>query len=121
VLRGVRVGTHAPPSKRTVAELFELDLNLQLDNGLLRATTAEQYRRQFKLHAGPAFGRLRAQDLRAEHLDRLFGNMRTKGLAASTARQLYNMLSGVFRRAVKRGDVETNPCKRATPPSSQVE
>jgi integrase len=118
--RAISKGTFAP-SRLTVAELFERDLELQLENGWLRATTAEQYRRQFGLHAAPAFGHVRAQDLRADHLDRLFGDMRKKGLASSTVRQTANMLSGVFKRAVKRGDLAENPCKRATPPASEVE
>jgi integrase len=120
VIRDVRAGTHAPSKKMTVAELFEADLDTQVANGWLRDTTAEQYRRQFRLHVGSAFGNLRAQGLRASHLDALYGNLRAKGLAPSTARQIHNMMSGVFSRALKRGDVAENVCKRATPPAAQV-
>jgi hypothetical protein len=111
--RSITKGMYTP-SRTTVAELFELDMELQLANGWLRSTTAEQYRRQFKLHVGPACGHMRAENLRSNHLDRLYGDMRKKGLASSTIRQTANMLSGVFKRAVKRGDLAENPCKRAT-------
>ena len=103
----------------TVAELFDRDLEIQLKSGWLRPSTAEQYRRQFATHVSPAFGRVRAQ-LRASRLDALYADMLDRGLAAPTVRQLHNALSGVFRRALKRGDLAVNPCQRATPPKDET-
>jgi integrase len=116
VKRALSTGEHAPPSRETVAELFDRDLEIQLANGWLRPSTGEQYRRQFATHVAPAFGHVRAQELRPSRLDALYGDMRAADLAPSTVRQCHNMLSGVFRRAVKRGELAMNPCQRATPP-----
>src|SRR5262249_21130194 len=46
---------------------------------------------------------------------------RGPGLAASTVRLVHSMLSAAFGRAVKRSDLATNPCSRATPPGPSTD
>jgi integrase len=131
VARAVADGAHAPPSKVTVAELLEEDFRTQANLGLLRPSTIDGYRRLLDAHVRPAIGGIRAQELRASHLDTLYGSLlaggrrqatgkRGKGLSPATVRLVHSMLSGAFSRASKRGDVAANPCQRATPPASQT-
>src|SRR5262245_8062896 len=82
--------------------------------------------------ASTTVGRMRAQDIRAVHLGRLYGDLLAdgrrqaidehgSGLAASTVRLVHSMLSAAFSRAVKRGDLASNPCSRATPPGASTD
>jgi integrase len=130
-LHAVNKGTYAAPKKHTVAELVRADLDTQVSLGRMRASTAAGYLTLFDRNVAPAIGNVRAQDLRAGHLDALYGSLLTggrrqatghrgEGLSPTTVHLVHSMLSGVFNRAVKRGDLATNPCARATPPSSQT-
>jgi integrase len=129
VARDVADGTHAAPSRVTVAELFEADCDTQVALGRWKPSTAYTNRRLFDRYVKPRLGGVRAQELRSGDLDRLYGDMlaagrrhargrRGSGLSAGTVATVHAMLSGVFTRAVKRGDVAVNPCRRASPPAA---
>jgi integrase len=120
VRRAVRGGTFTPPSKLTVAELVEVDIETQLKLGKEKASSADTYRQALKRHIKPTIRNLRAQDLRASQLDALYGDLSAKGLSPATVNQVHTTLSGPFSRAVKRGDVAENPCRRASPPEKQT-
>jgi integrase len=131
VVRDVRAGTHAPSKATTLAELVETDFATQQKLGTMRATTAEGYLVLFNRDVRPTLGNLRAQDLRAHHLNALYANLldggrrqaagrRGEGLSPTTVHLVHSMLSGVFNRAVKSGAVAVNPCARAAPPSAQI-
>jgi integrase len=131
VARSVRDGTHATPNRMTVAELLEADFDTQVGLNEMRASTADMYRRFLDWLVRPALGGVRAQDLRAGHLNRLYGDLLTegrrqatdsrgKGLSHATVRSVHTMLSGAFGRAVKSGEMATNPCQRAKPPKPQT-
>jgi hypothetical protein len=79
VARSVADGTHAPPSKLTVNELFETDLDTQTKLGRMKSSTAYTYRRLFDRYVKPRLGAVRAQDLRASDLDALYGDLLTGG------------------------------------------
>jgi len=100
-------------------------------DGKMRPATAEMYRRLFARYIREPLGGMLAQELRASHLDRLYGDMladgrrqarsrRGAGLMPGTVATTHAMLSGMFNRAMKRGDVPSNPCKRAFPPTAQA-
>lgn len=72
----------------------------------------------------PEIGNLKLQDLRPDHLNRLYAkfaepgqNMRTGGgLAAKTIVEHHRVISTVLAQAVKEGLVTSNAAERATPP-----
>jgi integrase len=95
----------------------------------MRPSTAELYRRLTDRHVRDGIGRLRAQDLRASHLDSFYGDLLTggrrratgehgEGLLPGTVALVHKMLSGAFTRAAKCGDVASNPCRLASSPSA---
>jgi hypothetical protein len=112
------------PTRVTVAELLETDNETQLALGDTQASTADTYRRHNETHVKPTIGNLRAADLTARDLNRLYADMRTGGrrpaVSAATVQLLHAMGSGAYTRAVKRGDLTDNPFKRATPPASDT-
>lgn len=131
VARSVADGVHAAPSKATVTELFELDRTTQVQLGKWKPGTAYTNQRHFDRHVAPRIGAMRAQEVRASDLNRLYGDMLTDGRARARSRRgsglgpgtvaaVHALLSGVFTRAVKRGDVASNPCQRATPPAAHA-
>jgi integrase len=130
-LRACQDGTNAAPSRTTVAELFEADLDVQVKLGKMKPSTAYTYRRLFDRYVKPRLGRIRAQELRPSQLDALYGDLlndarhyarsrRGPGLARGTVATVHAMLSGVFSRAAKRGDLALNPCQRASAPSARA-
>src|SRR5215207_1772347 len=113
VARAVADGKHAPPSKQTVAELLEADVAIQVKLGKMRPSTADGYRRLLDAYVREGIGAIRAQELRASHLDRFYGDLleggrrlaagtRGAGLAPSSVRLIHAFVSGEFSRAVKR-------------------
>jgi integrase len=132
VSSSVRAGTHATPKRTTVVELVEADLDTQVKLGRMRESTAAGKRELFNRNVKPTLGRMRAQDLRASHLDTLYADLLANGrrratarhgpgLGPSTVRLVHALLSGTFNRAVRRGDLATNPCARATPPGASTD
>src|SRR5262249_27911025 len=104
------------PKRVTVAELLETDAETQHRLGKWRGSTKDVYRRMLDQYVRGAIGRLRAQDLSAGHLDRLYGDMLADGQSPATVQLVHAMISGAYKRALKRGEVSANPCPLATPP-----
>jgi integrase len=124
-------GTYVVPSKATVTELVEADLDTQVALGRMRTSTASGYRVLFGRNVAPTIGDLRAQDIDARRLNALYADLLTsgrreaterrgKGLAPATVRLVHSLLSGCFARAVKAGSLAQNPCSRATPPGAST-
>jgi integrase len=124
-------GTYVAPSKATVTEFVEADLETQVALGRMRTSTASGYRVLFGRNVAPTFGDLRAQDVDARRLNALYTDLLTngrreaterrgEGLAPATVRLVHSLLSGCFARAVKAGSLAQNPCSRATPPGAST-
>lgn len=99
-------------------------LDLKERNGL-KVTTAERYRdmlRRINAEIGP----LKLQDIRPDHLNRLYAklaepgqNMRTgEGLSPKTIIEHHRLISAIFSQAVKEQLVPSNTAQRATPPKN---
>lgn len=97
-------------------------MDLKERNGL-KVTTAERYRDLLK-RINAEIGPLKLQDIRPDHLNRLYAklaepgqNMRTgSGLAQKTIIKHHRVISSIFSQAVKEQLVPSNIAQRATPP-----
>jgi integrase len=121
ILRSVRSRTFAAPAKLTLDELVSADLETQLNLGKLRPSSVQTYRRDVRTHVSPKLGTMRAQDVQGEHLDKVYADLLAGGLAPAGVRRVHHLLSGVYRRALKRKAVTVNPCADATPPAESTE
>ena len=99
-------------------------LDLKERNGL-KVTTAERYRDMLK-RINAEIGPLKLQDIRPDHLNRLYAklaepgeNKRTgSGLSQKTIIEHHRVISSILSQAVKEQLVPANIAQRATPPKN---
>lgn len=99
-------------------------MGLKERNGM-KVTTAERYRDMLK-RINAEIGPLKLQDIRPDHLNRLYAklaepgqNKRTgMGLSQKTIIEHHRVISSIFSQAVKEQLVPSNIAQRATPPKN---
>jgi integrase len=109
-------GTYVEPSKQTVALYFEEWLR---DWAPAKAgpKTLERYV-QLAAHIVRAFGGRPMQQIRGGDLNRLYLDLRAKGLAPRTVKHVHVLVRRVFGHAVKQGDVKIDPCTQIDAPTA---
>lgn len=110
-------GQHLGDATTTVAQL--LDAWLTHHGPSLEAGTAAGYRQTVAKHLRPALGDTLLAKLRPHHLDRLYSNLRAKGLAPKTIRNIAGTLHAALGQAVRWGWIARNPADSATPPQAK--
>lgn len=99
-----------------VAELIEQWLDLKRDS--LSVTTWEGYAGKARFRLIPALGKLSVRKLTVRDIDLFYRALaRDEKLAASTVRQIHNVLTGALDQAVRWGWRVDNPARLATLPS----
>lgn len=108
-------GAHAATTA-TVAELIEEWLDLKRET--LSVTTWEGYAGKARFRLIPALGKIAVRKLTVRDIDGLYRALvRDEKLAASTIRQIHNVLVGSLDQAVRWGWRRDNPARLATLPS----
>lgn len=108
---GAQAGTNA-----TVAELVEQWLDLKRET--LSVTTWEGYAGKARFRLLPALGKIAVRKLTVREIDGFYRALvREEKLAASTIRQIHNILVGALDQAVRWGWRHDNPARLATLPS----
>jgi len=105
----------------TIGELVEQWLDLRKES--LSVTTWEAYAAKARFRLIPALGHVSVRKLSVRDIDAFYRALRRQeGLAASTVRQIHNVLSGSLDQAVRWGWRPDNPARMATlPPQHQGE
>ncbi|MGH9136500.1 MAG: tyrosine-type recombinase/integrase [Acidimicrobiales bacterium] len=80
-------------------------------------TTLYHYRQYIDREIVPVLGSIRLSRLKALDIDRLYGNLRKRGLAAATIRQVHAILRASLNQAERWGLVQLNVAKLASAPS----
>lgn len=108
-------------SDATVGELVEQWLDLKRET--LSVTTWEGYAGKARFRLIPALGTILVRKLTVRDIDTFYRVLgREHDLAASTVRQIHNVLSGSLDQAVRWGWRTDNPARWATlPPQRQAE
>ena len=73
-----------------------------------RARTVDDYRRQVRVHIGPALGSMFLADVQPHHI-REFMNRKDKTLSRSSIGKLHQILSGAFKEAWRNNLITDNP------------
>jgi integrase len=106
-LHEVASGVHAPDSKTTVIEAFELWLKHCINEGLERSTI-EQRQRHLKLHIAPYIGRVTLADLTTPRINAFVDTLRDNGRSVAMRRKVLTSLSIALKFAKGRGMVAQN-------------
>ena len=100
-------GERVAPARLTLAEFTAGWLDEQ--EGRLRPKTLVSYEGQLRRHVLPTLGHRRIGEITTDHVAQLVAVMERKGYAAWSISGMLGALSGVLRRAVRRGLIPTNP------------
>ena len=73
-----------------------------------RSRTVDDYRRQVRVHIGPALGTMYLTDVQPHHI-REFLNRKDKELSRSSVGKLHQILSGAFKEAWRNNLITDNP------------
>lgn len=106
-------GTRKVP---TVRQMLEYHLDTILPSRKRSPKTIDSYRSLCKNDIYPRWGGQRADRLLPEHVEQGIASMRKAGLADSSIRKIYAVLSSAYAVQVKRGNLITNPCAHVEPP-----
>jgi integrase len=108
-------GVLVDPKAITVAELLDRFLMDELPK-----TVAPENRQEYTVivnkHIKPAIGGLRVQKLRAEHIDRFYGDLINHGYSPSLIRKCHQRLNQAIRMAVRWQIVGRNVAESVRPP-----
>jgi integrase len=83
----------------------------------LATSTVQRYEELISLHVLPSLGGRRVSSLTFKDLERLYDDLRARGLSESTVHRVHSMLHTALKDAVRRGDLGHNPCDLIDAPS----
>lgn len=111
----LRQGTYVEPKGTTVSEWIDTWLNdyKKMD---LRQTTFESYAYIIRLHIKPEIGAMKLQDLRPEHLQKLYKEKKESNLSSRTVRYIHSIMHAALKQAVKNRLLFGNPTEATNPP-----
>ncbi|MEJ7791947.1 MAG: site-specific integrase [Gaiellaceae bacterium] len=111
----IRAGEAVAPSRAKLDEVassfFEMFESL-VAAGEKSERTLDLYRQRYRSHLERPLGRLRIQNLRAEHVARVLGELRRQGLSPWTITGVYTLLGTILNHAVTRGIINDSPLRR---------
>lgn len=85
----------------------------------LKPQTMRSYRSKVALYIVPMLGRRRLTDLRAEHIEAMYDQMRADGKAEATVRQTHAILLGALKDAVRADRLSYNPMLKVNAPGTE--
>jgi integrase len=85
----------------------------------LKPQTMRSYRSKTTRYIVPMLGRRKLTDLRAEHIEAMYDQMRADGLAEATLRQTHAILAGALKDAVRADKLSYNPIDKTIPPGTE--
>ena len=99
-----------PTGKVTLNTYFDYWLQQDVEPNN-RPRTVDDYRRQVRVHIGPALGAMYLHDVRPHHLQE-FQNRKDKTLSRSSITKLYQILNLAFASAWRNDLIPENPMKK---------
>lgn len=125
-LSAVRTGKLRAVPRRTLDEAADELLAGMKDGTIVnrsrrpyKPATIRSYERALKLRVRPALGRMRLSDVGPGHVQRLAEQLLREGLDASTVRNTLDPVRVIFRRALRLGEVSSDPTGALELPAPQ--
>jgi integrase len=117
-LKAMEQGTLRPPTRQTIEQAAEA-WTAGAREGLIRTRSGNPYKpsairgydRALRLRVLPRVGHFQLADLRRTDLQDFIDKMQGDGLSPSTIDCTLNPLRAIYRRALARGEVGTNPVR----------
>ncbi len=111
------LGALAPPPAETVEGLLRRWLDGTQRS--IRASTAEKYERDLRVHVFPRVGRLPVARLTPDRVRRLYAELGEGGLSPMSIRHVHATLHVALRQCLREGRVARNVADLVSPPQAQ--
>lgn len=114
----ISTGSFSEPSKQSVADF----LNWWLDATAaqrLRDRTLASYRKLIHTYVNPSLGDRKLSNLRLPEIDKMYSQMRSRGLSPRTIRYTHSVLRSALNHAVRSRLISYNPTDHATLPRQE--
>jgi integrase len=117
-LRKIAEGRPAPRRDATLTSFLTdwVKRRRRTKRGLAPSTVAA-YEQYIRLHIDPYLGSRRVSTITPRDLERLYDDLREKGLSESTIHRVHSFLHVALKDAERRGEVLRNPCDLIDPPA----
>jgi len=80
--------------------------------GSVKASSYQTYQNLYRKHLRPAFDKLRLSEAMPAAINDFIASMEASGLANSTIRSVYRLLSAAMQNAQEEGMIRKNPCRK---------
>jgi integrase len=87
----------------------------------LKPNTWNGYESKVRLYIVPALGKKRLSDLRPQHIEAMYDDLRDRGLKEATIRQTHMILQKALVDAVRKDALGRTPMDRVDPPGTETE
>jgi integrase len=118
IVMELKQGTYVEPKRITVADWLYAWLH-DYKKMELRPTTWEGYRIQANTHIIPAIGQIGIQELRPEHLQKLYNEKLESGLSSRSVRYIHTTIYGALKQAVRNQLIPRNVAEAITLPKHE--
>ena len=116
ILRDIDDGTYTDPQRMTVKHWLDEWMTLFCKNKIAPLSYTK-YERSIKNHIIPYIGALDLKDVRGFHIQKIYNEMKKKGLAPKTIKDVSGVVHKAFAVAVKQKLIPANPANDAEPPN----
>ena len=86
----------------------------------LKPNTWNGYRSKVNGYIVPALGKRRLTELRPQHIEAMYDDLRARGLGEATVRQTHAILQKALKDAVRTGSLGRSPMERVDPPGTET-
>jgi integrase len=112
-------GTFIKKSDLTLEDWFKEWIATYKQN-TVKQGTIKSYQAHFSAYIKPQIGKMKLEDIRPEHLQKLLNGMVEKDFADDTITLTYCVLSGIFKQAYKNELIPKNPLSVCTRPKGKA-
>lgn len=111
-------GAFVASAKVTLDDWFSTWIEQYKENQV-KIGTVISYRNYYKYYIQGKLGKKKLVDIRGEHIQRLYNDLKKEGLALSSIKVVSAILNGCLKQAMKNGLIERNPVPLATLPKGE--
>lgn len=112
-------GLYVKQAEITLNEWFPVWLHEYKENTVKRGTL-NLYNNTYHTYIAKEFGKRKLKEIRAEHIQKLYNDMKRNGYHRSTIEIVSVVLGGMFRQAYKNELIMKNPVPLATLPKAEI-
>lgn len=112
----VRSGTLGAPTKERATLADYLENWLKATKSTIRLKTYHRYESAVRVHIIPALGKTKLPDLKADQIQRLYGEKQASGQSPQSVVHIHRILSRALSQGVRWGYCVRNVCDLVDPP-----